>query len=473
MIQLKVKGKKDDEVVDHIDRNPCNNQKYNLRAITQQENTHNCSKQEVATSKYIGVHLSQCKKYWYMQCCINGNKSGKIRYFSEIAAAYAYNKLAYSLSEFASLNTFENLTEKELEYIISRDKIEEGSTIKIYKPKQYKKVKFNNEAKNWDIYALHNGKDSYIGSVDNEEMANKIYKIISNIINNSSITISECRNIFFQNEKTIDPKLFCDISLFENIDIPNKNKNIILIPVSKEKTFCIDNEFWNIIIGKYYNASGFIKTENKELKRIEDVLLNFDRNENINKTIVFLNKNRNDYRLENLKEIFNYELNLMVGKVINDTSSSKYKGVSFNRSRNCWVAQYEHNGKGTQIGYFSSEITAAYAYNKEIEKISELAYKNTFDEIYTEEILEKMLLKDKKRTSQKHDNNPINGVRFYKSKTSKNGSWIAGITIKQKHITLGSFKTKEEAIQVRKHADEILKENSIEETINILKHKKF
>lgn len=55
---------KEKDVIDHIDRNPLNNRRSNLRFVTFSENARNCSKLETATSKYFGVyHNNDSGKY--------------------------------------------------------------------------------------------------------------------------------------------------------------------------------------------------------------------------------------------------------------------------------------------------------------------------------------------------------------------------------------------------------------------------
>lgn len=92
--------------VDHIDGNPLNNCRENLRLCTSRENKHNQRPQRGGISKYKGVTW-QAGKY------VAQIKDGGIniylgRHSSEVAAARAYNEeAARRFGEFANLNVME------------------------------------------------------------------------------------------------------------------------------------------------------------------------------------------------------------------------------------------------------------------------------------------------------------------------------------------------------------------------------
>ena len=92
-------------IVDHIDRNPLNNQKSNLRLCTYSQNTCNSKRRSNSKRKYKGVGFDpKVGKYFAM---IMLNKiSYHLGFFdTEIEAAKAYDKKAIELfKDFARLN---------------------------------------------------------------------------------------------------------------------------------------------------------------------------------------------------------------------------------------------------------------------------------------------------------------------------------------------------------------------------------
>jgi hypothetical protein len=91
--------------VDHIDRNPLNNCRSNLRIATKGQNNMNVNSRKNSTSKFVGVHWDKARKRW-RAAVVNNAKSFYVgRFKNEEDAALAYNERAILLhGEFANLN---------------------------------------------------------------------------------------------------------------------------------------------------------------------------------------------------------------------------------------------------------------------------------------------------------------------------------------------------------------------------------
>lgn len=100
-------------LIDHIDRNPLNNQRSNLRFATPAENSYNRSKIESvggkkSTSKYKGVYKLSAKKKFRAAIQFEGKKIHLGYHNTQEQAALEYNNKAKELyGEFAYLNEIE------------------------------------------------------------------------------------------------------------------------------------------------------------------------------------------------------------------------------------------------------------------------------------------------------------------------------------------------------------------------------
>jgi hypothetical protein len=90
---------------DHIDRNPLNNRRSNLRPCTYSQNAANRSKMLGTTSKFRGISFNTRSKKWKAKITIYGRIIHLGTFIMQEDAARAYDRAALELfKEFANLN---------------------------------------------------------------------------------------------------------------------------------------------------------------------------------------------------------------------------------------------------------------------------------------------------------------------------------------------------------------------------------
>lgn len=98
-------------VVDHINGNPLDNRRCNLRATTQTNNVRNSAPHKDRKSKYKGTCYQADRGKWAVYIRMNGKSKFLGRFTDEISAAKAYDKKAKELfGEYAWLNFPEEKT---------------------------------------------------------------------------------------------------------------------------------------------------------------------------------------------------------------------------------------------------------------------------------------------------------------------------------------------------------------------------
>ncbi len=92
-------------VTDHVDRNPLNNQKSNLRVCTISQNAMNTQKKNTNFSGFKGVSWDKKQKKWLVRLNLNGKVMLRKRFKLLKDAANEYNKGAKQhFGEYAVLN---------------------------------------------------------------------------------------------------------------------------------------------------------------------------------------------------------------------------------------------------------------------------------------------------------------------------------------------------------------------------------
>lgn len=93
------------EITDHINGDPLDNRRDNLRLTNQSGNNKNSCKRKSATSKYKGVHFYRPTLKWACQIQCDKVKIFLGYYDTEVQAALTYNEAAMKYhGEYAKLN---------------------------------------------------------------------------------------------------------------------------------------------------------------------------------------------------------------------------------------------------------------------------------------------------------------------------------------------------------------------------------
>jgi hypothetical protein len=155
-----------DKFVDHIDRNPLNNQKNNLRIVGMEENIHNRTKIPNTINNFKGTQLLS-HGVWQARCRIYKNDFHLGTYSTELAAAIAYNRKAIELSDCILLNEI-NLSEEEQSAILIRD----SRPIPVAeKQSSVKGLYWNKKGQKWEVRIKINNKYVQIGTYPTEQEA--------------------------------------------------------------------------------------------------------------------------------------------------------------------------------------------------------------------------------------------------------------------------------------------------------------
>lgn len=116
----------DDEIVDHIDGNPLNNCRSNLRICTQKENLCNKSFMSRNTSNYIGVTFDKKRNQWASEIRFN-NKRIHLRRWHTIEEAVC----ARYIAEKILFKQYQNIAEQKKKEELIKSKIKKSQFLSI------------------------------------------------------------------------------------------------------------------------------------------------------------------------------------------------------------------------------------------------------------------------------------------------------------------------------------------------------
>lgn len=85
------------------------------------------------------------------------------------------------------------------------------------------------------------------------------------------------------------------------------------------------------------------------------------------KEIDHINRIKDDNRIENLRKVTRSQNRYNIKKRAG--TSSKYRGVHFDKSKNLWVSRLTHNGEVIRLGRFKTEDEAGEAYNSKVQDL--------------------------------------------------------------------------------------------------------
>ena len=143
------------------------------------------------------------------------------------------------------------------------------------------------------------------------------------------------------------------------------------IKLSKGKYAIVDDEDYrhiNKYKWSYHNAGYACRVIWKNNKQIMILMHRYIMKTPKNKDTDHKNRNKLDNRKKNLRicSRSNNMKNMLKWRI--KTASSKYKGVTWFKAANKWMAQIKVNKKKLHLGLFVNEIDAAKAYNKAAKK---------------------------------------------------------------------------------------------------------
>ena len=213
---------------------------------------------------------------------------------------------------------------------------------------------------------------------------------------------------------------------------------------SGQDVFLDDEDYERLKTYKYYlHKKGYAYRFESQNGRKKAIYMHHDVvGKEEGKVVDHINREKLDNRRENLRHISNRN-NIVNSPKPKVKSTSIYKGVSWNKVAKGWHAHIRDNGKRRTLGLFSTEESAAIAYNEAVKKVfGEYGYLN--DVPYDPNWESKQILNRRDGSGK----SKYVGVSFQK----QTGKWQSHITVNYKSIYLGSYTDEKEAARAYNEA---------------------
>lgn len=207
-----------------------------------------------------------------------------------------------------------------------------------------------------------------------------------------------------------------------------------IIKLSTGENVMVDDSDYDYLMNwKWYPSGGYaisgegrIKMHRLIMKAKDGQLVDhIDRNK--------LNNTRSNLRIVNKCENIHNQKK-------RDNTANRFKGVTFVKRLGLWQARCRMNLGDHFLGYFTSEMSAAYAYNKKALELSDCALVNELP--YSIDRLEEMLISDRATIPPARKQSKQKGVYWNDVKNK----WEPKIRVKGKYKYIGSFVHEADAI---------------------------
>lgn len=320
-------------VVDHINHNKLDNRKENLRFASHRLNAQNKPKKENTSSKYIGVCYSISKTKWQ-----SSTLKTHLGFFTdEIEAAKEHDRYIIKYLEGGKTNNL--FSDEEIQNIKEYYTFENKTKKELPRGICYKETH-----KLYFVRLTENGKPIHSSS----------YKELADAIN--------VLNTELEKRENRKQQKILSVPILRNSD------GIAIVKTKKGDEILVDDHVYYKLVHISWTIAKDGYAKNSRINSMHRHVFELYDNELIQSMFIdHINRNKLDNRIENLRQVTPGENNHNMGK--NKKCTSKYRGVSFKKEINRWVAGINYNKEPIYLGCYLYEYEAALAYNEKAKEL--------------------------------------------------------------------------------------------------------